>query len=168
MSDYTNMFIQVIKTFLYSSSVYSCHFLISSASVRCLPFLSFVVHIFASNVLLVSPVFLRKSLVFTILLFSSISLHCSLKKADYSTLKYLSRNGAIPLKLVIWKLDWAYFSLCSKLTWFSPFLALRLLLSSVYPTLILIAEKKLWDQKSKRSRYLNSFPILPLTLGVMF
>ena len=158
------MFIQVIKTVLYSSSVYSCHsFLISSASVRCLPFLAFVVHIFASDILLVSPVFLRKSLVFTILLFSSISLHCSLKKADY-----FSRNGAIPLKLVIWKLDWAYFSLSSKLTWFSPFLALRPLLSSVYPTLILITEKRLGDQKSKRSGYLNSFPILPLTLGVMF
>ena len=38
-----------LKSFLYSS-VYSCHlFLISSASVRSIPFLSFIVPIFASH-----------------------------------------------------------------------------------------------------------------------
>ena len=38
-------------TFLYSSSVYSCHlFFISSASVRPIPFLSFIEPIFAWNV----------------------------------------------------------------------------------------------------------------------
>ena len=38
------------SSFLYSSSVYSCHlFLISYASVRSLPFLSFIVPIFAWN-----------------------------------------------------------------------------------------------------------------------
>ena len=37
------MFIQVSKILLYNSSVYSCHFLSSSASVRSLPFLSFIV-----------------------------------------------------------------------------------------------------------------------------
>ena len=43
------------RSFLYSSSVYSCHlFLISSASVRPLQFLSFIVPIFAWNVPLVS------------------------------------------------------------------------------------------------------------------
>ena len=43
------------RSFLYSSSVYSCHlFLISSASVRSIPFLSFIEPIFAWNVLLVS------------------------------------------------------------------------------------------------------------------
>ena len=42
------------RSFLYSSSVYSCHlFWISSASVRSIPFLSFIVPIFAWNVLLV-------------------------------------------------------------------------------------------------------------------
>ena len=42
-------------SFLYSSSVYSCHlFLISSASVRSKPFLSFIEPIFAWNVPLVS------------------------------------------------------------------------------------------------------------------
>ena len=32
-----------VRPFLYSSSVFSCHFLISSASVRSLPFLSFII-----------------------------------------------------------------------------------------------------------------------------
>ena len=58
--------------FLYSSFVYSCHlFLISSASVRSIPFLSFIDPIFAWNVPLVSLIFLKRSLVFPILLFSS-------------------------------------------------------------------------------------------------
>ena len=62
------------RSFLYSSSVYSCYlFLISSASVRSLPFLSFIMLIFAWNVPLVSLIFLKRSLVFSILLFSSIS-----------------------------------------------------------------------------------------------
>jgi len=68
--------------FLYSSSVYSCHlFLISSASVRSILFLSFIMPIFTWNVPLVSLIFLKKSLVFPILLFPSISLHWSLRKA---------------------------------------------------------------------------------------
>ena len=67
--------------FLYSCSVYSCHlFLISSASVRSIRFLSFIEPIFAWNVLLISLIFLKRSLVFPILLFSSISLHWSLRK----------------------------------------------------------------------------------------
>ena len=71
--------------FLYSSSVYFCHlFLISSASVRSLQFLSFIVPIFAWKVPLVSLIFLKRSLVFPILLFSSISLHWSLRKAFLS------------------------------------------------------------------------------------
>ena len=71
-----------LRSFLYSFSVYSCHlFLISSASVRSIPFLSFIVPIFAWNVPLVSQIFLKRSLVFPILLFSSISLHWSLRKA---------------------------------------------------------------------------------------
>ena len=67
------------RSFLYIYSVYSCHlFLISSASVRSIPFLAFIVTIFAWNVSLVSLIFLKRSLVFPILLFSSISLHWSL------------------------------------------------------------------------------------------
>ena len=45
--------------------MYSCHlFLISSASVRSLPFLSCIVPIFAWNVPSVSPIFLKRSLGF--------------------------------------------------------------------------------------------------------
>ena len=73
VSDHTIMVIWVIKIFFYSSSVYSCHlFLISSASVRSILFLSFIVPIFAWNVSLVSLIFLKRSLVFHILLFSSV------------------------------------------------------------------------------------------------
>ena len=63
------------SSFLYSS-VYSCYlFLISSAFVRSIPFLSFIEPIFAWHVPLVSLLFLKRSLVFPILFFSSISLH---------------------------------------------------------------------------------------------
>ena len=73
------------RSFLYSSSVYSCHlFLKSSASVRSTPILSFIKPIFAWNVPLLSLIFLKRSLVFPILLFSSISLHRSLRKAFLS------------------------------------------------------------------------------------
>ena len=54
--------------YLYSSSVYSCHcFWISSASVMSLLFLSFILPILACNVPLLSPIFLKRSLVFPIL-----------------------------------------------------------------------------------------------------
>ena len=70
------------RSILYSSSVYSYHFfLLSSAYVRSIPFLSFIVPIFARNFPLVSLVFLKRLLAFPILLFSSISLHWSLRKA---------------------------------------------------------------------------------------
>ena len=49
------------------------------ASVRSIPFLSFIVPMFAWNSLLAALIFLKRSLVFPILLFSSISLHDSLK-----------------------------------------------------------------------------------------
>ena len=79
-----------LRFFSYSSYVYSCHlFLISYASGRSIPFLSFIVPIFAWNVPLVSLIFLKRSLVFPILLFSSISLHWSLKRAFLSLLAIL-------------------------------------------------------------------------------
>ena len=53
------------RSFLYSSSVYSCYlFLVASASVRSIPFLSFIEPIFAWNVPLVSLIFLKRPLVF--------------------------------------------------------------------------------------------------------
>ena len=59
-------------------------FLISSASVRSILFLPFIEPIFVWNVPLVSLIFLKTSLVFPILLFSSIYLHWSLRKAFLS------------------------------------------------------------------------------------
>ena len=76
------------RSFLYSY-VYCCHLLLASASVRSIPFLSFIEPIFAWNVPLVSPIFLMRSLVLAILLFSSISLHWLLRKAFLSLLASL-------------------------------------------------------------------------------
>ena len=73
-----------LRAFLYSSSGYSFHpFLIYSAYVVH-KFLSFFVPIFAWNVPLVSLIFLKRSQVFPILLFSSIGLHWSPRKAFLS------------------------------------------------------------------------------------
>ena len=78
------------RSYLYNSSVYSCHlFLISFASVRYIPFLSFIVPISVWNVPSISLIFLKRSLVFPILLFSSISLDWSLRKAFLSLLAIL-------------------------------------------------------------------------------
>ena len=77
------------RSFLYNSSVYPCYLLISSISVRSISFLSFIVSIFAWNVPLGSLIFLMRSLVFPILLFSSISFHWSLMKAFLSLLAIL-------------------------------------------------------------------------------
>ena len=71
MSGHAIIVIQVIKNFLYNYSLCSYHlFLISSAFVRSVPFLSFIMLIFALNVPLVSLIFLKRSQVFPILLFS--------------------------------------------------------------------------------------------------
>ena len=102
------------RSFLCSSSVYSCHILISSASVRSIPFLSFIVPIFAWNVPLVSPIFLKRSLAFPILLFSSISLHWSLRKAFLSLLAILWKSA----------FKWVYLSS-------SPLLLASLLLTAI-------------------------------------
>ena len=73
------------KSFLYSSSVYSSHLLlISSASVRSILFLSFIVPVFEWNVPLASLIHLKRSLVFPILLFSCISMHWLLRKSFLS------------------------------------------------------------------------------------
>ena len=76
------------RSFLYSSYVYSGHLLIS-ASLRSIPFLSFIVLIFAWNVPLVISHCLEESLDFPILLFSSICLHWSLRKAFLSFIAIL-------------------------------------------------------------------------------
>ena len=56
-------------------------FLIHSASVGSILCLSLIVHIFAWNIPSLSLIFLKRSLVFTTLMFSSISLHWSLGSA---------------------------------------------------------------------------------------
>ena len=100
------------RSFLYSFSVYSYHlFLMSSASVRSMPFLSFIEPIFAWSVPLVSLIFLKRSLVFLILLFSSISLHWSLRKSFLSLLA------------ILWNSEFKWVRLS-----FSPFLLCLLLL----------------------------------------
>ena len=103
------------RSFLYNS-VYSCHlFLISSASVQSIPFLSFIEPIFAWNVALVSLIFLKRSLVFPILLFPSVSLHWSL------------RNAFLSLLAILWNsaFKWEYLS-------FSPFLYTSLLFTAIW------------------------------------
>ena len=54
-----------------------------------IPFLSFIVSIFVRNVSLIFIISLKRFLVFPILLFPSISLYCSLKKAFFSLLDIL-------------------------------------------------------------------------------
>ena len=95
--------------------VYSFHlFLLSSASVRSIPFLSFIEPIFTWNVPLVSLIFLKTSLVFPILLFSSVSLPWSLRKA-FLSLRALLWNRAF---------KWVYPSL-------SPLLLASLLFTAI-------------------------------------
>ena len=75
-------------------------------------FLSFIDPIFAWNVPLVSLIFLKRSLVFPILFFSSISLHWSLRKAFLSLLAilwnsafrclYLSFSALLFASLPLW------------------------------------------------------------------
>ena len=108
------------RSFLYSSSVYSCHlFLISSDYVRSIQFLSFIVPIFAWNIPLVSLIFLKRSLVFPILLFSSISLHWSLRKAFLFLLAVLWNSAFKWLYLSFSPLTFASL-LSSFLLFFSP------------------------------------------------
>ena len=101
-------------SFFYSSFVYSFHlFLISSASTRSPPFTSFIVPIFGQNVPLMSPTFLKRSLVFP-LLYSPSFRHCSLKKAFLS------------LRADLWKsaFSWIYLSLSRLLSTSLPSLAI--------------------------------------------
>ena len=89
MSNHTIMVIWVMKIFVVQ---FFCVFLISSY-VRSISFLSFIVAIFAWNVPFVSLIFLKRSLVFPILLFSSISLHWSLSYLSLLFFGTLHSNG---------------------------------------------------------------------------
>ena len=102
--------------------MYSCHlFLISSASGGSIPFLSFIVTIFAWNVPLVSLIFLKRYLVFPILLFFSIS--------------WLLRKPSLSLLSILWisAFKWVYltFILCLLHLFFSQ-LFVRLPQTSIF------------------------------------
>ena len=97
------------------NSLYSCHlFLISSASVKSIPFLSFIVPIFRWNIPLVFLIFLKRTLGFPILYFFSVSLHWSLRKHFLSFF--------LALLAIFWNsaFKWVYLS-------FSPLLFTSLL-----------------------------------------
>ena len=103
------------KSSLCDSSVCPCHvFLIPSAYVRYLPFVSFIEPILAWNIPFVSLIFLKRSLVFPILFFSSISLHWSLRKAFLSLLA------------ILWKFAFKWVYLC-----FSPLIFASLLFQAI-------------------------------------
>ena len=102
------------RSFLYSSSVYSCTTSQYLLLLRSIPLLSFIESIFSWNVPLVSLIFLKRALVFPILLFSSISVHWSLRKAF------------LPLLAILWNsaFKWDYLS-------FSPLFFSSLLFTAI-------------------------------------
>ena len=85
----------------------------SSSSIRSVPFLSFIVPIFVWNVPLVSLILLKSSLVFPVL-FPSISLNCSLRKAFLCHLAILWNSA----------FRWIYLSFFSFAFHFSSFPAI--------------------------------------------
>ena len=101
--------------FLHSSSRYSCHlFLISSASVRSIPFLSFIVPIFTWSSFGISNFLEEMSSLSQSIIFS-ISFHWSLRKAFLSFFPCFSLEHA---------LKWVYLS-------FSPLPLISLLFSAI-------------------------------------
>ena len=86
----------------------------SSASVRSIPFLSFIEPIFVWYAPLVSLIFLKRSLVFPTLLFSSISLH------------WLLRKPLLSLLAILWNsaFKWVYLSFSPLLFTFHHFWAI--------------------------------------------
>ena len=87
MTNHSIVAIQFIKIFFMQFFMDSFRlFLISSVSTGSLLFLPFFVPIFGWNAPWMFPIFLKRSLVFPLLLFSSIIKHCSLKKAFVSLL----------------------------------------------------------------------------------
>ena len=109
------MVIWVMKIiFVHFFYVFLPPLLISSASVSSTPFLSFIEPIFAWHVPLVCLIFLKRSLGFPILLFSSISLHWLLRKAFLSLLAILWNSA----------FKWVYLS-------FSPLLFASLVFTAI-------------------------------------
>ena len=122
----TSWWSRSLRPFLYSPSVYSCHLLISLASVSYLFFLVFIVPILSWHFPLISPIFFKRSPVFPILLFSSISLHCSFKA--FLFLCDILWNSAF---------NWVYISLSSlSFTSFFSHLFVKLPQTTILPSCI--------------------------------
>ena len=108
----------------------------SSASVSSLQFLSFIVSILAWNVPLITPIFSRRSLVFPILLLSTISFHSSFKKAFLSFLAVLWNSA----------FSWVYISLTSLLfPFFLPQLFLKPPQTTTLPSCVFFPHSPLWE-----------------------
>ena len=130
-----------LRHFLYSSSVYSYQFfLISSSSVGSLPFLSILVPIFAWNAPLIALIFLKRSLVFPILLFSSTSLHCSLKAFS------LLVSGTY---IATAKLLWSCLTLCDPIDGSQPGSPVSGILQAITLEWVAISFSNAWKWKVK-------------------
>ena len=101
MSDHTIVVIWVIHTFFIQFFCIFLPLLNLFFCVKSFCFLPFIAPIFAINSLLVSLIFLKWSLVFPILLFSSISLLWSLKKTFLSLLAILWNSALFPFFLCL-------------------------------------------------------------------
>ena len=102
LNSYENRNTKACPALIVACQGYSCHLLlISSASVRSLPFLSFIMLSLAWDVPLISQGFLKISLFFPILLFSSNSLHCTFKKAVQSLQNQRSSELNLPIPIVL-------------------------------------------------------------------
>ena len=89
MSDPSIIPIPVIMTiFVQFFCVFLLRLLILSASVRSLTFLSFIVPILAWSIVLVAPILLKRSILFTILLYSSNSCSVHLWRLSYIPLLF--------------------------------------------------------------------------------
>ena len=76
-----------IRSFRSFYTVLPCILSISSwslQSTRSLQFPPFTVTIFGQNIPLITPIFLKRSIIFPLMLFSSSFIHCSLKNAFLS------------------------------------------------------------------------------------
>ena len=120
-----------LRPFSYNSSVYSCHlYLISSASIRYLRILSFILPIIARNFPLVSLIFLKRSLVFPFYCFSLFL--C----IDHLGQLFLS------LLAIFWNsaFRWVYLSFCTlplaSFLFFLHFFFLRMILVTTSCTML--------------------------------
>ena len=133
-----------------------------SASVRSILFLSFIVPIFAWNGPLVSLIFLKRSLVFPILLFSFISLYCSLIKTFLSLLVILWNSAfrRVYLSFSPWPLAFLLFSAICKASSdnhfpFSHFFLLGMVLTTTSCTMLWTSIHSSSGTLSIRSNPLN-------------